>query len=362
MKVYLVGGAVRDQLLGFPIKERDWVVVGATPEEMLKRGFKQVGRDFPVFLHPKTHEEYALARTERKVGKGYRGFVCYSDSSITLEDDLNRRDLTINAMAKDRRGNIIDPFSGRQDLKKRILHHVSPAFAEDPVRILRVARFAARFGNFRVHPQTNKLMQEMLAKGEVDTLVPERVWQELERALKEANPAKFFIALKNCRVLLKLFPEIARHLPAINKGLQRVINLSQESPVRFATIAFNLDKEGCNAFCKKYRLPNNYRELSLIVLRLRNELLPLAKNPEGLVNLLECSDGYRKPERLQQALSACLANNKKLTFMVNKIWLAYKITKKAQLTPQIIRREDKKDLRQILHTKRYQLLVNKAIP
>lgn len=360
MKVYLVGGAVRDKLLGLPVKERDWVVVGTTSDEMLRRGFKKVGRDFPVFLHPKTHEEYALARTERKTGKGYTEFVCYSNPGVTLEDDLKRRDLTVNAMAKDLKGKIIDPFDGRGDLKRHVLRHVSLAFTEDPVRILRLARFAARFGDFKVHPKTNKLMQEMLANGEVDALVPERVWQELERALRENNPERFFIVLKNCQVLPKLFPEVAKHLQDIIKGLQHSVNLSQESVVRFTAMTFNLDKKECDTLCKRYRLPNAYRELSMLVLRLKNELLPLAQDTEGLVTLLEYADAYRKPERLKQALLACLANNKKFAKVIDKIWLAYKITKKARLTSEIIMNEDKRGLRRILHDKREKLLASKA--
>lgn len=357
MKVYLVGGAVRDKLLGLPVKERDWVVVGATCEEMLKLGFKKVGRDFPVFLHPKTHEEYALARTERKTGKGYTEFVCHSDPSVTLEDDLKRRDLTINAMAEDLNGKIIDPFGGYKDLKKHILRHVSLAFAEDPVRILRLARFASRFGDFKIDPKTNKLMQKMLTKGEVDALVPERVWQELERALSEDSPERFFIVLKNCKVLPKLFPEVSKHLWAIKKGLQQVVSLSQENIVRFATIAFNLDSNECTNFCKRYKLPTAYRGLAMLVIRLKYELSPLSRNAGGLVTLLESSDAYRKPARLKQALVACLANNKRFAKAVDRVWQAYEATQKVRLTPEIIMQEGKKHFRQILHLR--QILHNK---
>jgi tRNA nucleotidyltransferase (CCA-adding enzyme) len=352
MKVYLVGGAVRDKLLGLPIKERDWVVVGSTPEDLLQRGFKKVGRDFPVFLHPKTHEEYALARTERKTGKGYTEFVCYSAPNITLEDDLKRRDLTINAMAESIDGKIIDPYNGYADLKKRILRHISPAFAEDPVRILRIARFASRFGNFKVHPKTNQLMQVMLANGEVDALVPERVWQELERALKEPHPERFFLVLKNCQVLPKLFPEIASHLTVIKKTLKQVTPLSQDSIIRFAAMAFNLEKKEIADLCKRYKLPNSYRELALLVLRLKNDLRPLSQHADGLVTLLEYSDAYRKLDRLKQALIACQANNKNLDKIGDKLLLAYEITKKTRLTPKVIMTEDKSKLRQILHEKR----------
>ena len=352
MKVYLVGGAVRDKLLGLPIKERDWVVVGTAPQEMLQKGFKKVGRDFPVFLHPKTHEEYALARTERKTGKGYTDFVCYSDPKVTLAEDLKRRDLTINAIAEDLDGKIIDPYNGCNDLKKRILRHVSPAFAEDPVRILRVARFAARFGDFKVHAETNKLMQVMLVNGEVDALVPERVWQELERALGEQFPERFFVVLKNCQVLLKLFPEIADHLTACKKALKQAVILSQESVVRFAAMMYSLEQPQITKLCRKYRVPNAYKELSLLVIKLKNEAYKLSKNADGLVTLLEHSDAYRKLDRLKQAFLACQANSKKFGIILDKVLLAYKTTKRVRLTPEIIMSEDKKNLRQILHEKR----------
>ena len=211
MKIYLVGGAVRDKLLGREIKERDYVVVGATPKEMESLGYKAVGKEFPVFLHPDTQEEYALARTERKVGKGYKGFEFYADPSVTLEEDLQRRDLTINAIAEDNAGHIIDPFNGKKDLEAKIFKHVSPAFSEDPVRILRVARFAARFPDFNVHPDTNKLMKDMVKNGEVNALVPERVWKEFSRALAEPSPERFFTILKDSDALPILFNELTEH-------------------------------------------------------------------------------------------------------------------------------------------------------
>ncbi|MBL8250581.1 MAG: multifunctional CCA tRNA nucleotidyl transferase/2'3'-cyclic phosphodiesterase/2'nucleotidase/phosphatase, partial [Candidatus Competibacter sp.] len=212
MTIYLVGGAVRDELLGLPVKERDWVVVGATPEELLARGFQPVGKDFPVFLHPRTREEYALARTERKTAPGYYGFDIRAGSEVTLEDDLLRRDLTINAMARDGQGRLIDPYHGRRDLEARRLRHVSPAFAEDPVRILRLARFSARYAalGFQVAPETLALMRQMVASGEVDALVPERVWAETVRALGEIRPERFFETLRACGALARIFPEIDR--------------------------------------------------------------------------------------------------------------------------------------------------------
>ncbi|MBV8250568.1 MAG: multifunctional CCA tRNA nucleotidyl transferase/2'3'-cyclic phosphodiesterase/2'nucleotidase/phosphatase, partial [Comamonas sp.] len=213
-KVYKVGGAVRDQLLGLPVNDTDWVVVGATPEQMTARGFVPVGRDFPVFLHPSTHEEYALARTERKQGMGYRGFVVHTAADVTLEEDLARRDLTINAIAGpadwSQAGELIDPFNGQQDLRDRVLRHVTDAFREDPVRILRLARFAARFTDFTVAPETLQLMREMVAAGEVDALVPERVWQEISRGLMEAQPSRMFGILRECGALAVLLPELDR--------------------------------------------------------------------------------------------------------------------------------------------------------
>lgn len=208
MKTYVVGGAVRDALLGLPVQDHDHVVVGATPEEMIAKGFTPVGKDFPVFLHPKTHEEYALARTERKTAPGYKGFVFHAAADVTLEQDLVRRDLTVNAMAQGEDGVIIDPFGGRKDLQARVFRHVSQAFAEDPVRILRVARFAARFQDFTVAPETNRLMQDMVEAGEVDALVPERVWQELSRGLMEARPSRMFEVLRACGALARIIPEL----------------------------------------------------------------------------------------------------------------------------------------------------------
>jgi tRNA nucleotidyltransferase (CCA-adding enzyme) len=352
MEIYLVGGAVRDKLLGLPVKEHDWVVVGATPQEMLKRGFRKVGRDFPVFLHPKTHEEYALARTERKTGKGYTDFICHSDPNVTLEDDLKRRDLTINAIAQTKSGKIIDLHGGCKDLKKRIFRHISPAFAEDPVRILRLARFAARFSDFKIHQATNKLMRDMLAKGEVDALVPERVWQELEKALNEQSPERFFETLKKCLVLRKLFPKISSNFTAIKKALIRVVKLSSDPIVRFAAITFNLDGDEIKLLCKRYRIPKAYKDLSLLASKFKNKLGELSKDTEGTVTLLEQMDVYRRPQRLQQFLYACEANGGCSTKIANKLYEAYQLTKKVRLPPKIIEQSDKNDLRKILHVKR----------
>ena len=354
MKIYLVGGAVRDKLLGLPVQERDWVVVGATSQVMLQQGFRKVGRDFPVFLHPKTHEEYALARTERKIGKGYTQFVCHTDPSVTLEDDLKRRDLTINAIAQTPEGKIIDPYGGRKDLANHILRHVSPAFAEDPVRILRLARFAARFGNFTVHPETNKLIHTMtmLKQGEVDALVPERVWLELERALAEQAPERFFETLNNCAVLAKLFPQLVPHLASITIALRNSVTLSNDTQVRFATVTFALTTEQIKYFCQQYRPPKVYQELSLLVTKFKNKLAILTQEPEDKITLLEQIDAYRRPKRLQQLLLTCEAYNKSISQLSEKLSLAYQLSKNVKLSAKTVAQANKKDLPQLLHTKR----------
>jgi len=257
MNIYCVGGAVRDELLGLPIQDRDFVVVGATPEAMVKLGYRPVGKDFPVFLHPDTHEEYALARTERKTAKGYKGFQVHAAPDVTLEQDLARRDLTINAIAKSSNGDIIDPFHGQRDIQAKVLRHVSTAFAEDPVRILRLARFAARFTEFSVADDTMQLMHEMVGAGEVDALVPERVWQELAKGLMEAKPSRMFEVLRSCGALARIFPELDRlwgvpqppkHHPEIDTGVHvmMVIDYAAQQgfslPVRFAALTHDLGK------------------------------------------------------------------------------------------------------------------------
>ncbi len=259
METYLVGGAVRDKLLGLPVKEKDWVVIGETPESMIKEGFRPVGKDFPVFLHPKSHDEYALARTERKTAPGYKGFAIHASPEVPLEEDLKRRDLTINAIAMTRNGQLIDPYGGQEDLKNRVFRHISPAFAEDPVRILRVARFAARYAHlgFTLHEGTRKLMQSMVAAGEVDYLVAERVWAELFKALNEQTPSAFFYTLKDCDALEIIFPEInclfgvpqpEKYHPEIDTGLHSMLSLKQATllstnpEVRFAALVHDLGK------------------------------------------------------------------------------------------------------------------------
>lgn len=345
MQVYLVGGAVRDRLLGRSVQERDWVVVGATPAELEARGFRPVGRDFPVFLHPETHEEHALARLERKVRPGYRGFETDFSPTVTLEDDLRRRDLTINAMAETPAGEIIDPYGGRRDLEARLLRHVAPAFAEDPVRILRVARFAARYAElgFRVAPETLELMARMVSSGEADALVPERVWQETERALGERRPEVFFEVLRECGALRAIFPEIdalfgvpqpARWHPEIDSGVHTLMALRYAAgremsvPVRFAVLMHDLGKATTpparwpahyghehsgvrllHDLCDRLRVPNEHRELAALAARYHGIVHRAFELRAGtLLELLERSDALRRPERFAQLLEACEAD------------------------------------------------------
>ncbi|MDR3479016.1 MAG: multifunctional CCA tRNA nucleotidyl transferase/2'3'-cyclic phosphodiesterase/2'nucleotidase/phosphatase [Gammaproteobacteria bacterium] len=307
-EIYLVGGAVRDALLDLPVKEKDYVVVGATSEEMLQLGYRQVGKDFPVFLHPKTHEEYALARMERKVSRGYTGFTFDASPSVTLEEDLLRRDLTINAIAqKISTKELIDPYHGQADLEKKLLRHVSPAFVEDPVRVLRVARFAARFASlgFTVAPETNALMKEMVKAGEVDALVAERVWKELERGLQEKNPEVFFTVLSACDALPVLFPDLTE---ANFTALKKATSLSEDPEIRFAALLQSLTPEQINALCGRYRVPGVYKELALLVSRygaVYSQALGL--NPEQLLNFFQSVDIFRREARFQKFLTVCEA-------------------------------------------------------
>ena len=321
MQIYLVGGAVRDKLLGLPVHEKDWVVVGASPQELLDQGFKQVGKDFPVFLHPQTGDEYALARTERKTGPGYKGFAFHASPDVSLEQDLQRRDLTINAMAEDADGTLIDPYHGREDLDNGLLRHVSPAFAEDPVRILRVARFAAQFGNwgFKVAHGTNALMRNMVENGEVDHLVPERVWGELARALASDTPQRFFTVLAGCGALAVLFPEIAREyrdetahtgrqLVAPLRELKDSVPHSTDPQVRFAVLlralGQDLDREQrlaqAEALCGRYRAPNDYTWLAMHAIRHENDVL--SDNPADILTLMESASAFRQEQRWRQLL------------------------------------------------------------
>jgi tRNA nucleotidyltransferase (CCA-adding enzyme) len=362
MQIYLVGGAVRDALLGLPVKDRDWVVVGATPDELLAQGFVPVGKDFPVFLHPKTHEEYALARTERKTAPGYHGFCVHAAPDVTLEEDLSRRDITINAIAvhadcisptgqfcsqlsgamgaRLEPAVLVDPFHGQQDLARKVFRHVSPAFAEDPVRILRVARLAARFADFHVAPETLQLMQGMVQSGEVDHLVPERVWQELAKGLMEATPARMLLVLRDCGALARLLPEVDRlwgvpqradYHPEIDTGahlllvLDMAARLGTDLPVRLACLTHDLGKgttpvdllprhlgheqrgaQLLKRLAERLRLPTECRELADVVAREHSNIHRCGDfDAAALVRLLERCDAFRKPQRMQQILLAC---------------------------------------------------------
>ena len=314
MKTYAVGGAVRDELLGLPVSDRDYVVVGATPEEMVRLGYKPVGKDFPVFLHPKTHEEYALARTERKVARGYKGFQIHAAPDVTLEQDLERRDLTINAMARDESGRLIDPFGGAADLERGLLRHVSAAFVEDPVRILRVARFAARFG-FEVAPETMALMRAMVASGEADALVPERIWQEFSRGLMEGDPALMFPVLADIGLLDKLLPELKlefeRGRPTNDAAriLVRALQCAAAERLglapRFALAIFRAPTaEAVEALAERVRAPGDCRDLAVLAHR---HIEALRRSPgmgaPDLLALLERCDAFRRPERLEDLIS-----------------------------------------------------------
>ena len=342
MQTYLVGGAVRDNLLDIPVKDRDWVVVGATPEEMLNKGFKPVGNDFPVFLHPETKEEYALARTERKSGKGYKGFTFHTSPDVTLEDDLQRRDLTVNAIAEDEHGNLIDPYGGAADLKEKMLRHVSPAFVEDPLRVLRIARFAASLG-FKIAPETMALLKDISESDELDALVPERVWTELEKALSGKYPARFILVLRSCNAMEKLFPEIEalfgvpqtkEYHPEIDTGLHTIMSLNQSTRlsddpmIRFAVLMHDLGKATTptdklpshhgheergakiiDKLCKRYRIPNKYRELAMNVSRFHLDCHRIQEmKPETVLKKLEQLSAFRRPDRFAQFLIACEAD------------------------------------------------------
>jgi tRNA nucleotidyltransferase (CCA-adding enzyme) len=294
VKAYVVGGAVRDELLGLPLKDRDHVVVGSTPEEMAQLGYRPVGKDFPVFLHPQTQEEYALARTERKSGRGYKGFTVHAAPDVTLEDDLRRRDLTINAMARDADGKLIDPFGGEKDLRAGVLRHVSEAFAEDPVRILRVARFAARFG-FQVAKETMELMRGMVRSGEADYLVPERVWQEFSKGLAEPRPERMLEVLDASGLGKKLLGEVKT----------RPGQFSGSLPVRFALLGWPLDEREVEALAERLKAPNEPRELALLAARNRQHLRAAhAAKPPELLELLKRTDAFRRPERFGELLEA----------------------------------------------------------
>ena len=304
MKTYVVGGAVRDRLLGLPVSDRDHVVIGATVDEMLAAGFKPVGRDFPVFLHPATHEEYALARTERKTAPGYSGFVFHADPSVTLEADLARRDLTVNAIAEDEAtGTVTDPFDGRRDLAARVFRHVGPAFVEDPVRLLRVARFAARFADFTIAPETLALMREMADAGEVDALVPERVWQELSRGLMEAVPSRMLEVLRDTGALARLLPQIDPSA-SLRAALDRAARGDASLEVRFAVLLQGVEVADIEAICARFAIPRAARDLALLAARARGPLLDGDDPIGGVVSAMDRGDAYRRKARFVEAVEA----------------------------------------------------------
>jgi tRNA nucleotidyltransferase (CCA-adding enzyme) len=341
-KIYRVGGAVRDRLLGLNVQDHDWVVVGSTPEQMVEQGFQPVGKDFPVFLHPQTHEEYALARTERKTARGYLGFAVYAAPDVTLEQDLQRRDFTINAIAEDTDGKLFDPYNGISDLRAGILRHVSKAFSEDPVRILRAARFAARFG-FTIAPETLALMRDMVSNGEVDALVAERVWQELARGLMEKTPSRFFETLRNCGALAKILPEIdalfgvpqpEKHHPEIDCGIHTMLVVDDAAlhnyplEVRFAALTHDLGKGSTprnilprhtghelrsvdllRAMCERLRVPADCRDLGLLAARYHGDVHRAKElRAETVFKLFQSADAWRRPERFSGLLQACASD------------------------------------------------------
>ncbi|WP_419209259.1 multifunctional CCA addition/repair protein [Photobacterium leiognathi subsp. mandapamensis] len=345
MQTYLVGGAVRDTLLGLTVTDKDWVVVGTTPEAMLAAGFEQIGSDFPVFLHPKTKQEHALARTERKSGHGYTGFVCYSAPDVTLEQDLLRRDLTINAIAQAPNGDLIDPYRGQQDITDKVLRHVSPAFAEDPLRVLRVARFAARFAHlgFTVAPETMALMQEMVVSGELASLTPERVWKEWEKSLSSDDPQMFLTVLRQCGALAIVMPEIdalfgvpqpEKWHPEIDCGIHTLLvakkaaELSADKTIRFAAQVHDLGKalspkddlphhkmhcrdgiKPIKALCQRLRVPNEYRDLALLVCEQHTKIHHAEEmRADTFIKIFDQIDAWRKPERVAQLATCCRAD------------------------------------------------------
>lgn len=333
MRIYLVGGAVRDELLGLLVKEKDWVVVGATPEEMITRGFKPVGKEFPVFLHPQTHEEYTLARTERKTAKGYKGFSFYTTPNVTLEEDLKRRDLTINAIAKTPSGKLIDPYGGQQDLKNKILRHVSPAFQEDPVRILRLARLATKFPEFSIHPETLDLMKEMTNKGEVNALIPNRVWQELVRAIANKAPTRFFTVLHDCGALAILF--YALHPK--NKGVDALSQIASRTPspvMRFAALLSDLSPKVIQKLALQYRIPNKYSDLAIMISRFQGIYEYVSQtNEKELLNFILKTDALRRDKRFEQFLFICTSLYPTLVKNNDKIKEAIKVIKSINIKP-----------------------------
>lgn len=398
MEIYLVGGAVRDELLGLKPRERDWVVVGSSPEEMLEKGFEQVGKDFPVFLHPETKEEYALARTEKKTGNGYNGFVCHTDKSVTLEEDLKRRDLTINAIAKDDSGNIIDPFNGKLDLENKCLRHVSDAFVEDPLRVLRVARFSAHLPEFTLDKKTLALLKEIVISGELNSLVPERVFAELKKVFNCVAPEKFLEVLQQCKALEVIFPEIARLVDVpqnakihpeidtflhLKKCLQAAKKMDLDAETMFAVFLHDLGKgltkesdlpdhpEHCSLgiepakdTCKRLKVPASYKELAVLMVKYHTEVHKVESlGPRHIVQLLTYTDSYRREDRFKKILKACKADSRGRTgyedcqYTQEKMWLRYlELTKGIDVHDLISKGFDGEQLKQAIYLQRVNIV------
>lgn len=408
MQIYLVGGAVRDQLLHLPVKDRDWLVVGATPEQLIEQGYHQVGKDFPVFLDPKTKEEYALARTERKSGQGYTGFICDFSPDITLEQDLLRRDLTINAIAQDEKGKLYDPYNGIKDLENRILRHISPAFAEDPLRVLRVARFAARFAHlgFKIAPETLKLMRQLTKQGEISHLTAERVWLETEKALNEKNPEVYFEILRNVGALNVLMPELdalygvpnpPQHHPEIDSFVHTMLVLQQtvlltentelnKSAVRFAAVCHDLGKafspksilphhygheqkgiQPTRDICNRFKLPTYYKELAELSCQYHTHVHKAFElRAETIVKLFNAFDVWRKPQRFLEFLTLCLADTRGRTGFEQKeypqkdfLWQLYQTALEVDVQQVINDGFEKQQIRDELNRRRIQCVKHK---
>ena len=361
-KIYLVGGSVRDRLLHLPVVDRDWVVVGATPDELLALGYQQVGKDFPVFLHPKTKEEYALARTERKSGKGYTGFICDFSKDITLEQDLIRRDLTINAIAMDQEGNIVDPYHGVNDIKLKLLRHVSPAFREDPLRVLRVARFAARYHHlgFRIVDETNNLMKEMVSAGEINTLTAERVWKETEKALATEDPQVYFQVLEQCGALALLFPSL-KLSSAITDALKKSTLLTDDLTVRFAVLCGEfVSKTELEKLCLQIKAPNQYTKLAIMVQQFHNSVANVTQlTAEQIIELFNKIDVWRNPAHLNQLIIASQSYAKTELFpQAQYLEQAYKLAQAVDVQNIIAEGYTGKLIHNELQKRRIEVLLN----